>query len=475
MKNKAPISIKRNLIFSAAVLSSLLVLGSWFFMYTETRHEIDEVFDAHLGQSAKTLALAAMSWGDSPPKKLDEIYADWFSSINKMAVDEETATPYGHPYEKKVLFQYLSNGKLVGKSANAPDVFLGTLNEAGYKDVTFEGERWRTFQLPFTPPGDTSPAFTILVAEKIGIREELTAEVALSIGLPQILLIPFLIALIALLVNRYFRPIEELRKLIASKSINNLQRIRVENATIELEPLVNQINFLLAELENAWKRERRLISTAAHELKTPLAVLRLNAENAIQSDDEKERNKDLSSILAGIDRTDRVIQQLLVLSRVEQQKDIVLQPMDLVSMLREEIANLVPISLKYSQTISLVGAEKASVNAHPVMLSILFANLIDNAIRYSGQGSSITVDVELLTDSSQVAVTVSDKGMAMPDDVRQRIFDKFYRGHSNKGDGAGLGMSIVKDIAQIHSANVQVKSAGEGESGNQFVVVFDRI
>lgn len=471
MNAKPPFSIKRKLILSAAALSTVLALGSLLYAYIETRHEIIEVYDARLGQSAKTLALALISWGDAPLDSLNDTYQQWLALIDRSAESDDSPTYMGHPYEQNLLFQYQVGGHVLVKSPNAPQDFIGRAHYSGYGIETVGEHEWRTFQMPLNTGNQSAERGTILVAERLTIRNELIDEVSMSIGLPQLILIPLLIVLLVVLINRAFQPLSELRAMIADRSINNLERVVVNHPTTELTPLVDQLNFLFAEVENAWRREKRLIRTAAHELKTPLAVLRLDTENALMSKDDAQREEDLRRILSGIERTDRVIQQLLMSSRVEQQKDLELTPVDAVSVARESIANLVPIALKKQQTLALSGEKVAKIKGHSIMLSILMTNLIDNAIRYSGAQSHIEVDVTQ-RKSGEVLLSVTDSGEAMSDEVLSRIFEKFYRGHTEKGDGAGLGMSIVKDIATLHSATIEVKAPVEGGRGNRFSVQF---
>lgn len=462
--------MKRNLIMSALLLCSLLVSVSLYFVYKESRHEINEVYDAHLGQSAKTLALAVMSWGGATAGELDDIYRRWQAQINLIAIDgNDFPTPYGHPYENNILFQYLESGEVKLKSPNAPETFLGKPGSSGFTNIEFDGLTWRVFQLPFNNGGQGTGK-VILVAEKEAIRQEFIEEVSLSIGLPLLVLIPLLMVLLTMSILLAFRPISELRAIISEKHINNLERINVVHPTTELAPLVDQINYLFQEVEQVWKREKRLISTAAHELKTPLAVIRLDTENALLSPLPADSEADLRKILTGIDRADRLIQQLLMLSRVEQEREILLETFDVVPVIRDCVANLAPMALTHSQSISLNGEHTAILTGHPAMLSILVANLIDNAIRYSGDGADIEIDIQCSPEGLTVSVT--DSGKPMREDVKARLFEKFYRGNTETGDGAGLGMSIVEDIAMIHRAKVFVESPVQKGIGNCFRVVF---
>ncbi|ODQ00595.1 two-component sensor histidine kinase [Salinivibrio sp. SS2] len=472
MRNKQrPHSIKRHLTFSTVCVVGVLMFVSWLLVYSEARHEINEVYDARLGQSAKTLALSVMSWGDQPPDNFTQSYTHWLNAITANAKDDDTTTPFGHPYEDNLFFQYRVNDALVAKSPNAPAQWIGTSDNPGFDMVTAAGEQWRTFLLVFTLPDKRQAS--LLVAEKEAIRQELMTEVSLTIGLPQLLLIPLLAVIVVVLVSRAFRPLGELKETIAARSVDNLDHIHVSQPTVELSPLVKQINYLFSQLNNAWVREKRLVSTAAHELKTPLAVLRLNAENALSATTEAERDNDLTNILNGIDRTDRVIQQLLMLSRVEQQKNTEVTQVDIVPLLREQIAALAPMALTQQQSIELEGQESLWVKGHPVMLSVLFTNLIDNAIRYAGKGASISVITS--HSANTVVVEVIDSGDAISDEIKSRIFDKFFRGHTEKGDGAGLGMSIVKDIVEQHHASIMIQSPYFSDYGNGFTVTFPMV
>ncbi|OOF08275.1 two-component sensor histidine kinase [Salinivibrio sp. PR919] len=472
MRNKQrPHSIKRHLTFSTVCVVGVLMFVSWLLVYSEARHEINEVYDARLGQSAKTLALSVMSWGDQPPDNFTQSYTHWLNAITANAKDDDTTTPFGHPYEDNLFFQYRVSDALVAKSPNAPAQWIGTSDNPGFDMVTAAGEQWRTFLLVFTLPDKRQAS--LLVAEKEAIRQELMTEVSLTIGLPQLLLIPLLAVIVVVLVSRAFRPLGELKETIAARSVDNLDHIHVSQPTVELSPLVKQINYLFSQLNNAWVREKRLVSTAAHELKTPLAVLRLNAENALSATTEAERDNDLTNILNGIDRTDRVIQQLLMLSRVEQQKNTEVTQVDIVPLLREQIAALAPMALTQQQSIELEGQESLWVKGHPVMLSVLFTNLIDNAIRYAGKGASISVITS--HSANTVVVEVIDSGYAISDEIKSRIFDKFFRGHTEKGDGAGLGMSIVKDIVEQHHASIMIQSPYFSDYGNGFTVTFPMV
>ncbi|MGB5445044.1 MAG: ATP-binding protein, partial [Psychromonas sp.] len=241
--------------------------------------------------------------------------------------------------------------------------------------------------------------------------------------------------------------------------VDKLAPIKIIHPAVELESLVTQLNYLLTELDNAWERERRFTRTAAHELKTPLAVLRLNIENALANQDRGSQLHDLNNIVKGIDRTDRLIQQLLMHSRIEAKQRADFKNINIAASLREVIASLAPLALKNQQDISFVGPDECVVKGDTVLISILFSNLIDNAIRYSGEGSEICIILNTYlseANEQRVDVLVQDNGPQIPVQISGKIFEKFFRGHSEKGDGAGLGMAISSEIAKLHGATIRL-------------------
>ncbi|MGL4828532.1 MAG: ATP-binding protein, partial [Vibrio sp.] len=335
----------------------------------------------------------------------------------------------------------------------------------GFADTTLNGEDWRYFQLAQPSQGESKEY--IVVAEKQRIRDEAINEIASSTAFPQLILIFCLIIVLIVLIERSFQPIQSLKSAIAIRSVHKLDRIYVEEPTVELSPLVETLNTLLSELEQAWLREKRFTRMAAHELKTPLTVLKLNAENALLSTNPEQLKHDLNRILKGIERTDRLIQQLLMLAKVESTHNLTKQPVDLANMIKQVIADLAPIAFKQDQQLSFSG-ESPRLWGDELLLGILFKNLLDNAIRYSGDSSLI--EVQLSYGNGEIEVRVSDSGAAIDALTREKMFDNFYRANSQKGDGAGLGMSICRDIAALHGGLVILLPRTDDK--NTFVVRF---
>lgn len=470
MKNKRVFSIKRRLTLTSVVLSGGLLLVSLYFSYSNAKHEVTEVYDARLGQSAKLLLMATSVSGQKmATKDQREHFDSWMENIQRLSkAKEDVATLFGHPYEQYFLFQFYRDGKLLFSSDNSLPGFSSGVENIGFSNISINGESWRFFQL--TQPNGTMGKEYVVVAERQRIRREMVNEIALSTALPQLILFPCLMLLLVTLIDRSFRPIQSLKSAIAIRSVHKLDRIYVEEPTLELSPLVDTLNQLLSELEHAWEREKRFTRMAAHELKTPLTVLRLNAENALRSTNPEQLKHDLERIFKGIERTDRLIQQLLMLAKVESTQILAKQPVDLAGVIKQVIADLAPIAFKQEQQLSFSG-ESPRLWGDELLLGILFKNLLDNAIRYSGCASHI--EVILRHQEGEIEVCVLDTGAPIDDLTREKMFDNFYRANSQKGDGAGLGMSICRDIATLHGGEVMLLP--RTNKYNSFVVRFRNI
>ncbi len=446
------------------ILTLTMVSLALLFSAMSTKHETQEVYDARLGQTAKLLLLTTSSFESQLSKaSIQSQFEAWMQKIRQLSDSDDDPTEYGHPYENNIVFQLYKNNALVWSSRKDAGVLSPSPEFSGFGDREVDGREWRIFQLH-----STDSEF-VLVAEKHSIRQEIINEVVLSAILPQMILFPLFIVILIYFIGKSFRPISELRLAISQRSIEKLDRIYVSNQTLELSPLVDTLNQLLEQLEMAWQRERQFTRMAAHEIKTPLTILRLNAENALHSQDKEQLEQDLSNLLKGIDRTDRVLHQLLTLAKVDSITNLEKQEVVLNNVLQSTLSDLAQLALRNDQHLSLEG-DTCSIQGDAFLLGLLFRNLIDNAIRYSGNGSNI--DVHLVASDYWYEVFISDTGQNISDEAREKLFDSFYRANTEKGDGAGLGMSIARDIAQLHNATLELMPREDNR--NTFRIRFKR-
>ncbi|MFM2479160.1 sensor histidine kinase [Celerinatantimonas sp. MCCC 1A17872] len=451
-QHKKLYSIKNRLIVSVISLALFAILIALVISYLAARHEIKEVYDARLGQTAKQLLLTIPT-RQTQLDKQQKLFNQWMQQlVSRSHRDNDVESKLGHPYELKELVQYYRDGKMFWNTHSSFGSVAHLIAHPGYGYFKVNGQKWRYFQ--YVAPKVNGHQDMIVVAESEAVRSDIMGKLAMSSGFPLLIIIPLLALIMVVLINRQFRPLVELRRAIGKLDVHQLTPVAISELTLELEPLVSTLNRLLRQLDEAWQRERRFTRTAAHELKTPLAILRINAENAMSSENEEQLKEDLKRILAGIERSDRLIHQLLVLARVESLKpsEQKFTKVALHSLLQNVIAQLVPLALQNDQEIGLDSEQTATIEGDELLLEVLFSNLVDNAIRYSGKQSHISVDLSV--EEQFIHVDISDDGSPISDQAREHLFENFYRENPEKGDGAGLGMAICRDIVTIHDASL---------------------
>ncbi|MBU1458224.1 MAG: sensor histidine kinase N-terminal domain-containing protein, partial [Gammaproteobacteria bacterium] len=301
----------RTLVLVLGILLLSLSLISWR-SYRDARHEIEELFDAQLAQSARLVQGLVMH--EMEPSARQALQTALDAAVNAR---RDQGVP-GHDYETKLGFQvYAADGSSVLQSAGAPNGALQELAKTdsappfsglsgGYHDVQLDGHAWRLFLLQ-----DREDDLWILVSERDDVRGELVGKIAGRSLLPDLIGLPLLALLIWLAVGWGLRPLAHMAQLLKSRDPDNLAPLLLAPLPPELEPVAASLNRLLQQVNQLVEREKRFIADAAHELRTPLAVLRVHAQNALQAGSDAERDEAIRQLLAGVDRTTRVVTQLL--------------------------------------------------------------------------------------------------------------------------------------------------------------------
>lgn len=213
-------------------------------------------------------------------------------------------------------------------------------------------------------------------------------------------------------------------------------------------------------LADTIEREKQFTNEAAHELRTPLAVLRIHSENALAAEDAESRQHSLQKMLLALDRSDRLLRQLLTQARIDNQQGLELTELNLNQLLQGTLATLAPIALKKDQQLSLEGTEQLTVMGQATLLELMFSNLIDNALRYTQAQGEIAVEAR--QEGHRVRVDIRDNGPGIPTAALSRLCERFFRVNPQQGDGVGLGMAIVSRIAQLHGADLDIHNRPEG-------------
>ena len=459
-------SIRSFLLTGILTLVGGSLLLSAFIGYLESSHEMEELFDARLAQSARITNQLLISYIDHT-KTLPAngtIYEDWEQrnpgthpnekGMNLSGEDRDV-TPYGHEFERNLTFQLVdNNGVVLLRSPSAPVTPMVKLT-IGFETLNIDRHQWRTFTLY----NDKQHTW-LIVAERDDERGELASKMATLTMLPLFITLPFLLGLLWWLITRGLSPLHQLAQAIGERHPANLSPLNLAIKAEELTPLVGEINRLMHALADTLDREKQFTNEAAHELRTPLAVLRIHSENAMTAEDDQSREQALRKMLLALDRSDRLIRQLLTQARIDNQQSPALTALPLFPLLQGTLATLAPIALKKDQQLSLEGAEQVQVMGQAMLLELMFGNLIDNALRYTQVGGEVAVVVSQV--GNRIRVDVRDNGPGIPTAALSRLCERFFRVNPQQGDGVGLGMAIVSRIAQLHGADLDIHNRPEG-------------
>jgi two-component system sensor histidine kinase QseC len=404
----------------------------------DARHELDELLDSHLAQAAALLIVQ-----QTPEIDEDEHHVD---------------APSLHRYAPRVAFQVFHEGRLTLRSGNAPVEPLaaqGLDGPPGFSTVQRDGTAWRVF----SARGAESEV-RVFVSERIDARDHILHAVLRSTLLPLALALPLLGLAAWWAVHRGLAPLRGLSQRLAERRPQATDVLQLPGAPTELKPLLDALNGLFVRIAELVDGERRFTADAAHELRTPIAAIRAQAQVALGEGDAAARRHALQSTLAGCDRAAHLVDQLLTLARLEAGQAPPGTTVDLAALVRREAAALAPQALDKNQVLE-VDAAACSVAGDPTLLAVLVRNLLDNAIRYSPPGAR--VQLSLAADAAGVQLRVQDSGPGLADAHLQRLGERFFRVLGSEQGGSGLGWSIVRRIVAAHGWTVQVgKSAALG-------------
>lgn len=431
-------SLRLRLLFILTGLFSLVWILVTTASYFSTRHEIEELFDAQLAQYARTLQGLTQH-------EIEEGEHEQISLSD---------TFLGHTYEKKVAFQVWNGRVQVLRSEMAP---TGPMSEVfGFTDQLFDGVLWRVFVIP-----SMDGAASVHVAEQYTVRNELVSNISLQILYPLFIALPLLASMIWFALGRGLRPLRRITTEVEARSPKELQPLSTEQTPSEIEPLVGAINQLLEQLRMAFESERRFTADAAHELRTPLAILKIQAQVAQGARNNEERVVAVDNILKGVDRATRLVEQLLTLARLDPEssrKDI--EQVDLANVAARVIGELANKALHKDIDLGLHEHSGSYILGYPDAIEVMLRNLVDNAVKYTPPGGR--VDVSVQRRGENMVLSVIDTGPGIDTELRSRVFDRFYRVLDNQADGCGLGLSIVKRIAELHQAEITLDQSSPG-------------
>jgi two-component system OmpR family sensor kinase len=317
----------------------------------------------------------------------------------------------------------------------------------GFSNLKANGTTYRVFSIQTNNQ-------TVQVAQDLAVRRNMAGNLALRTLGPIAVMMPILMLVVWWVVSGSLEPVARVRSQVASRQADDLSPVSEAGLPDEVRPLVHELNLLFGRVRTAFDAQQHFVADAAHELRTPLAALRLQAQSLDRAADPEARKVAVGRLTAGIDRATRLVEQLLVLARQEASaaNGAVTRPVDLAELARRTVGDLVGLAQAKEVDLGLQHADSACIDGQPDALHILLRNLVENAVKYTPGGG--TVDIAVRADQERATISVEDSGPGIPPEERERVFDRFYRVAGSEAAGSGLGLAIIKAIADRHGATL---------------------
>ncbi len=334
----------------------------------------------------------------------------------------------------------------------------------GFSNVRANGTTYRIFSIQANMQ-------TVQVAQDLAVRRSMASNLALRTLGPIAVMMPILMLVVWWVVSGSLEPVARVRKQVASRQADDLSPVSEAGLPDEVRPLVHELNLLFGRVRTAFDAQQHFVGDAAHELRTPLAALKLQVQSLERANDNPDaRRIAIGRLTAGIERATRLVEQLLVLARQEASAagGVARQPVDLAGVARRAVADLAGLAQARCIDLGLPRADGADVEGQPDALMILARNLVDNAIKYTPNGGTVDVSVVADAGAGVARLIVEDSGPGIPPEERERVFDRFYRVPGSDAAGSGLGLAIIKSIAERHGARLAL---GESKLGGLEVTV----
>ncbi|MDX2345430.1 MAG: ATP-binding protein [Legionella sp.] len=438
-----------NLLLAISVTTTLTAIGNYYLNRKDIETHLDTLmavsglaYDALLGDSPNQRTLNAIQ------RTLQHIP----QKINEHPPSLSSNSPSTDNFAKRFSFQIWSRqGKLLLRSPNAPTLSPDTIKE-GFSSTYIKNKKWRVF----STFNETSGSHLILT-ERYDTRNELARRIAQDDLYIMLLTFPLSGLLIWIIIGRGLASLDKIAKEVAHRAPSHLEPVSLESAPDEIKPMLDELNKLFFRLQEGFEREKRFAADAAHELKTPLAAIKTQAQVALKTNTVDEKNTSLKKLIASVNRTTHIVQQLLTMSRLVPDSPNVndFERINLMRITRDMLTMLAPKAIEKQIELELQADKKTPVfQGNNTALCILIRNLVDNAIRYTPKNGLIIVRVR--PKNGRAMLEISDNGPGIPKELQSRVFERFFRVLGSKSAGSGLGLAIVKQIAALHHAHIEL-------------------
>jgi len=421
-RRKITHSLRGRLLWYLLAAITLAAVAQASIAYRTALNDADQIFDYHMQQMALSLRSRVPLTSNSQADSVD--------------------TPLSGGNDDMVVQMWSPDGVQVFKSAS--HARLPQRAVLGFSNVRANGTTYRIFSIQ-------TDNQTVQIAQDLAVRRSMAGNLALRTLGPIAVMMPILMIVVWWVVSGSLDPVSRVRRQVASRQADDLSPVSETGLPDEVRPLVQELNLLFGRVRTAFDAQQTFVADAAHELRTPLAALKLQVQSLERADTLDARKTAVNRLSAGIERATRLVEQLLVLARQEA-NEAPHQAVDMAGVAKRAVADLAGVAQARQIDLGLEHADAAEVQGQPDALMILLRNLVDNAIKYTPSGG--TVDVSVTEEAGAVTVVVEDSGPGIPVQERERVFDRFYRVAGSEAAGSGLGLAIIKSIAERHGARL---------------------
>jgi two-component system sensor histidine kinase QseC len=420
-------------------LSILLLWGATFgFTWWRTSRDINQVYDAELKLVAELLAVAT-------EHELEELdLEDYQINLSESG------------YEFPLLLQVWSeDNTLVIRGPGAPGYVLTSSVTDGYSDSEFDGEGWRVYTLNIPQYN-----YRIHVARGHAISAAMVSSFVQDVVKPLLIVLP-LSGMLWFIIQQGFKPLQSVSRLIGERDYDYLNPVTAEHVPEEVADLVDELNALLTRLKISIERNNRFTADVAHELRTPIAGMQVQLQSSITGRTDEEREKGLAQISSGLNHLNHVVNQLLILASIEPEKiRMQFEVYDLVSVTEEVLSDISPRALSKQIEMELIADNRIELKGNREMMAIMLSNLVTNAMKFTPSGNKISVLIKAAKNGVELAV--EDSGPSIPDDKKKWVFERLNRLPGETESGSGLGLSIVKEICELHQGIISLQDRKDG-------------
>ncbi len=440
-----------NLLLAITITTTLTAIGNYYLDQKDIQDHLDTLmafsalsYQALLGDDLHQRPLLKIQHAlETIPQRINTYY-------QKRFLNDEPPENYLDRFNFQV---WTNGGKLLLHSSTAPKIPL-TAETDGFSDKSIADQDWRVF----TTYNDKAGVRTVL-AERYDTRNELGHRIAQDDLYIMLLTFPLSGLLIWIIIGRGLDSLDKVAEEVANRASSHLEPVDLHEVPEEIKPVIDELNKLFFRLKEGFEREKRFAADAAHELRTPLAALKTQAQVALNTNNIEEKNLALQKLIASVNRSTHIVQQLLTMSRLVPEATSLHEEdeVNLEKLTRDILAMLAPVAVEKQIELEFEHEDNIPVIlGNATALGILIRNLVDNAIRYSNENGRITV--QLFKKNNEVVLEVCDNGPGIPPELQARVFERFFRVLGNKSPGSGLGLAIVRQICELHGGRVILAS-----------------